>query len=70
VVEGPFPFKKRPTERCEIVFTIPRLLAAVANSCWVQWLFGSALFAGGSQAKATTAQTCSGVYFAGAPERG
>src|ERR1700733_4787006 len=63
-------FKKRPTERCEMLGTRPRRIASSANSRWLQWLIGRSLSDGFSQAIAITAQICSGVYVAGAPERG
>src|SRR3984893_17855561 len=63
-------FKKRPTERCEILGTRPRRIASSAISRWLQWLIGRSLSDGFSQVIAITAQICSGVYVAGAPERG
>ncbi len=63
-------FKKRPTERCETFGTRPRLIASSAISRWLQWLIGRSLSDGFSQVIATTAQICSGVYVAGAPDRG
>ena len=39
-------------------------------SRWLQWLIGRSLSDGFSQVIAITAQICSGVYVAGAPERG
>jgi hypothetical protein len=59
-----------PTERCEMLATSPRLTASRANSFWLQWVIGRPQAAGGSQARATIAQTCSAVKVAGAPERG
>lgn len=50
--------------------TSPRLTASRANSFWLQWVIGRPLTEGGSQARATIAQTCSAVKVAGAPERG
>src|ERR1700737_760313 len=61
-------FKKRPTERCEMLGTRPRRIASSAISRWLQWLIGRSLSDGFSQV--ITAQICSGVYVAGAPERG
>src|ERR1700676_312643 len=63
-------FKKRPTERCEMLGTRPRRIASSAISRWLQWLIGRSLSDRFSQVIAITAQTCSGVYVAGAPERG
>src|SRR5271170_451349 len=63
-------FKKRPTERCEMPGTRPRRIASSAISRWLQWLIGRSLSDGLSQVIAITAQICSGVYVAGAPERG
>src|SRR5580693_4457569 len=63
-------FKKRPTERCETLGTRPRRIASSAISRWLQWLIGRSLSDGFSQVIAITAQICSGVYVAGAPERG
>src|SRR6202166_3058814 len=63
-------FKKRPTERCEMFETRPRRIASSAISRWLQWLIGRSLSDGFSQVIAITAQICSGVYVAGAPERG
>jgi hypothetical protein len=63
-------FKKRPTERCEMLGTRPRRIASSAISRWLQWLIGRSLSAGFSQVIAINAQICSGVYLAGAPERG
>src|ERR1700704_5299996 len=63
-------FKKRPTERCEMLGTRPRRIASSAISRWLQWLIGRSLSNGFSQVIAITAQICSGVYVAGAPERG
>jgi hypothetical protein len=60
----------RPTERCEMLATSPRLTASRANSFWLQWVIGRPQAEGGSQARATIAQTCSAVKVAGAPERG
>jgi hypothetical protein len=60
----------RPTERCEMLATSPRLTASRASSFWLQWVIGRPQAAGGSQARATIAQTCSAVKTAGAPERG
>ena len=60
-------FKKRPTERCEIFGTRRRRMASSAISRWVHWLIGRSLSDGFI---ATTAQICSGVYVAGAPDRG
>src|ERR1700730_4143060 len=63
-------FKKRPTERCEIFGTRPRRMASSAISRWLHWLIGRSLSDGFSHVIATTAQICSGVYVAGAPDRG
>src|SRR5271156_2954423 len=63
-------FKNRPTERCEMLGTRPRRIASPAISRWLQWLIGRSLSDGLSQVIAITAQICSGVYVAGAPERG
>src|ERR1700687_4223331 len=63
-------FKKRPTERCEMLGTKPRRMASSAISRWLQWLIGRSLSDGFSHVIATTAQICSGVYVAGAPDRG
>ena len=63
-------FKKRPTERCEILGTRPRRIASSAISRWLHWLIGRSLSEGFSQVIAITAQICSGVYVAGAPDRG
>src|SRR5271155_4592816 len=63
-------FKNRPTERCEMLGTRPRRIASSAISRWLQWLIGRSLSDGLSQVIAITAQICSGVYVAGAPERG
>jgi hypothetical protein len=62
-------FKKRPTERCEMFGTRPRRIASSAISRWLQWLIGRSLSDGFSQVIAMTAQICSGVYVAGAPDR-
>jgi hypothetical protein len=58
-------FKKRPTERCEMLGTRPRRIASSAISRWLQWLIGRSLSDGFSQVIAITAQICSGVYVAG-----
>src|SRR6266851_2196895 len=63
-------FKKRPTERCEMLGTRPRRMASSAISRWLQWLMGRSLSDGFSHVIAITAQICSGVYVAGAPDRG
>src|ERR1700732_1425986 len=63
-------FKKRPTERCEMFGTRPRRMASSAISRWLHWLIGRSLSDGFSHVIATTAQICSGVYVAGAPDRG
>jgi hypothetical protein len=63
-------FKKRPTERCEMLGTRPRRVASSAISRWLHWLIGRSLSDGFSQVIAITAQICSGVYVEGAPERG
>src|ERR1700726_2611613 len=63
-------FKKRPTERCDMLGTWPRRMASSAISRWLQWLIGRSLSDGFSQVIATIAQICSGVYVAGAPDRG
>src|SRR5262245_39300516 len=63
-------FKKRPTERCEMLGIRPRRMASSAISRWLQWLIGRSLADGFSQVIATRAQICSGVNTAGAPERG
>jgi hypothetical protein len=63
-------FKKRPTERCEMFGTMPRRIASSAISRWLQWLIGRSLSDGFSQVIAIKAQICSGVYTAGAPDRG
>src|SRR5579863_3534798 len=55
-------FKKRPTERCEMLGTRPRRIASSAISRWLQWLIGRSLSDGFSQVMAITAQICSGVY--------
>jgi hypothetical protein len=69
-LEVGFFFKKRPTERCEMHENSPRLIASSAISRWVQWLIGRSLSDGFSQVIAINAQICSGVNFAGAPDRG
>src|SRR5215216_6391478 len=63
-------FKKRPTERCEMRSTRPRRIASSAISRWLHWLIGRSLSDGFSQVIAITAQICSAVYVAGAPDRG
>src|ERR1700682_3209942 len=63
-------FKKRPTERCEMLGTRLRRMASAAISRWLQWLIGRSLSDGFSQVIATTAQICWGVKVAGAPDRG
>jgi len=60
-------FKKRPTERCEIVGMRPRRIASSAISRWLQCRSLSEDF---SQVIAINAQICSGVWVAGAPQRG
>ena len=50
--------------------TKPRRIASSAISRWLQWLIGRSLSDGFSQVIAITAQICSGVYVAGAPDRG
>ena len=50
--------------------TSPRPTASRASALWLQWVIGRPLAEGGSQARATMAQTCSAVKVAGAPERG
>jgi hypothetical protein len=50
--------------------TRPRFCAWRANSLWLQWLIGSPLASGGSQAKAMIEQIWAGVKVAGAPGRG
>jgi hypothetical protein len=58
-------------DRCHVRFeTRPRRIASSAISRWLQWLIGRSLSDGFSQVMAITAQICSGVYVAGAPERG
>jgi hypothetical protein len=63
-------FKKRPTERCEMLGTTPRRIASAAISRWLQWLIGRSLSDGFSQVIATSAQICWGVNVAGVPDRG
>src|SRR5262245_28405766 len=63
-------FKKRPTERCEMIGTRPRRMASSAISRWLQWLMGRSLSEGFSHVIATRAQICSAVKVAGAPDRG
>jgi len=63
-------FKKRPTERCEMLGTSPRRMASSAISRWLQWLIGRSLSDGFSHVIATTAHICSGVNVAGDPDRG
>ena len=41
--------KMRPTERCEIPGTMPRLIASAAGSRWVQWVMARPLSHGPSQ---------------------
>src|SRR5439155_25849811 len=65
-----FFFKKRPTERCEMLGTTPRRMASAAISRWLQWLIGRSLSDGFSQVIATSAQICWGVNVAGVPDRG
>ncbi|MCP4380739.1 MAG: hypothetical protein GY798_04845, partial [Hyphomicrobiales bacterium] len=48
-------FKKRPTERCEMLGTRRRRIASSAISRWLQWLIGRSLSAGFSQVIATIA---------------
>jgi hypothetical protein len=48
-------FKKRPTERCEMLETRPRRIASSAISRWLQWLIGRSLSDGFSQVIAITA---------------
>jgi hypothetical protein len=62
--------KKRPTERCDMLGTRPGRIASSAMSRWLEWLIGRSLSEGFSQVIAITAQICSGVYVAGAPDRG
>jgi hypothetical protein len=50
--------------------TRPRRMASSAISRWLQWLIGRSLSDGFSQVIAITAQICSGVYVAGAPDAG
>jgi hypothetical protein len=50
--------------------TKPRFFAWRANSLWLQWVMGSPLASGGSQAKAMIVQICSGVKVGGPPGRG
>ena len=69
-LEVGFFFKKRPTERCEIFLTMPRRTASSAISRWLHWLIGRSLSDGFSHVIETTAQICSGMKTAGAPERG
>lgn len=63
-------FEKRPSERCEMRSTRPRISASRARSLWLHWLIGSPFCAGGSLAKAMIEQISSGVKVAGAPGRG
>src|SRR5215204_1046971 len=65
-----FFFKNRPTERCEICGMMPRRINSSAISRWLHWLIGRSLSSGSSHVSATTAQICSAVNVAGAPERG
>src|ERR1051325_5067614 len=62
-------FKKRPTERCEMLGMRPRRMASSAISRWLHWLIGRSLSDGFSHVIATRAQICSAVNVAGAPER-
>src|SRR5207249_4906312 len=62
--------KKRPTERGEMVATIPRLAASSANSRGVQCVVGRSAAGGGVQASATIWTTCSALKVSGAPLRG
>src|ERR1043166_6428815 len=63
-------FKKRPTERCEMLGTSPRRMASSAISRWLRGLIGRSLSDGFSQVIAPTAQICWAVNVAGAPARG
>ena len=63
-------FKKRPTVRGEMAGMMPRLTASRARSLALQWLNGTSLASGSSQARATIAQVCSAVIVGGAPLRG
>src|SRR4030081_3228097 len=69
-LEGCLFFKKRPTERCEIFGTRPRRMASSAIAPRLHWRVGGSLSGGFSHVIAPTAQICSGVYVAGAPDRG
>jgi len=51
----------RPTERCEMAGTMPRLIASAASSRWVQWVMARPLSHGSSQAKAMVAQASSAL---------
>ena len=48
----------------------PLATASTIGLRWLQWLIGRSLSDGFSHVIAITAQTCSGVNVAGAPERG
>src|SRR3984893_2095114 len=63
-------FKKRPTERCEMLGTRPRRVASSEISRWRPWLIGRSLSDGFSQVMAIPPQIGSGVYVEGAPEPG
>src|SRR3954451_3140049 len=51
-------FKKRPTELWEMVSTRPRFIASRASALWLQWVIGTPLASGASQARARMAQIC------------
>jgi len=61
-LEVRFFFKKRPTERCEMLGMRPRRMASSAISRWLQWLMGRSLSDGFSHVIAITAQICSGIW--------
>lgn len=67
VVEGMTALKKRPTERGEMLATIPCFWASSANSLAVQWVIGRENCCGSSQAMATICTIASGLKVGGLP---
>ena len=64
------PFKKRSTDRVEILSMMPLRTASRATSPGVQWLIGRRDDSGSSQAMAMISRICSGLISGGRPLRG
>ena len=64
------PFKKRSTDRVEMLSIIPRRTDSRATSPGVQWLNDRCAASGSSQAMAIISRICSGLMSDGRPHRG